>query len=99
MAKFFLCGRKDYESAQTLAKKNSSRSFQRGEREAEGIARGTVEEEEETSATSRLKRTEKRYAIRNAIRTREEWEGGRNEIRKKEVERKIRGANRQRERE
>lgn len=83
MAKFFLCGRKDYESAQTLAKKNSSRSFQRGEREAEGIARGTVEEEEETSATSRLKRTEKRYAIRNAIRTREEWKGGAKSERKK----------------
>lgn len=96
MAKFFLCGRKDYESAQTLAKKNSSRSFQRGEREAEGIARGTVEEEEETSATSRLKRTEKRDPQCNPD---EGGMEGRGEIRKKEVERKIRGANRQRERE
>lgn len=91
MAKFFLCGRKDYESAQTLAKKNSSRSFQRGEREAKGIARGTVEEEEETSATSRLKRTEKRYAIRNAIRTREEWKEGETKSERKKLKEDSRG--------
>lgn len=93
MAKFFLCGRKDYESAQTLAKKNSSRSFKEtkeGEKgkEAEEIARGTVEEEEEEE-TSAVEIEKNGEAVRDPQCNPGEGEaeeGG--EIRKKEVERK-----------
>lgn len=105
-AKFSLStgGEKNYESAQTLAKKKLFEKFQRAETKGEsrrnregGSSRGRAGSPR--SPWSRLKRTEeKRYAIRNAIQT---MGGGEAESERKKFKgREIRGAiNRERKRE
>lgn len=105
-AKFFLFtgGEKNYESAQTLAKKKLFEKFQRAETKGEsrrncegGSSRGRAGSPR--SPWSRLKRTEeKRYAIRNAIQT---MGGGEAESERKKFKgREIRGAiSRERKRE